>query len=67
MSGKLKCPACGSTAVYMKVSIVAKSKLNGKLIYHYEPWNVDNCFEGDCGCEKCGWTGILDEIYKASE
>lgn len=61
---KAKCPECGSTNVYVKISIVAKQKYNGEKhrIYNYEPWNVDNYFEEDCGCGKCGWDGTEDDF-----
>lgn len=59
---KYKCPECGSTSIWVHISIVAKQKYNGRRIYDYEPWNVDNYFEGDCGCEKCGWQGSEDEL-----
>lgn len=59
---RLKCPACKSTALYQEISVVAKMKLNGKMVYGVEMWNIDNAFEDSCGCEKCGWQGKFDEI-----
>lgn len=62
MAKKAKCPNCGCTSVWVHISIVPKQKVNGKRIYDYEPWNQDNYFGGDCGCDKCGWTGTDEEF-----
>lgn len=59
---KAKGPNCGSTSIYVHISIVAKRKYNGKRIYDYQPWNQDNYFGGDCGCEKCDWRGSENEL-----
>lgn len=60
---KVKCPQCGSTSVWVHISIVAKQKMNGNnRIYDYQPWNTDNYFGGDCGCDKCGWRGSDTEF-----
>lgn len=59
---KAKCPKCGSTSVWVHISIVAKRKYNGNRIYDYEPWNTDNYFGGDCGCDKCDWRGSDNEF-----
>lgn len=59
---KAKCPKCNSTSVWVHVSIVAKRKYNGNRIYDYQPWNQDNYFGYDCGCDKCDWMGSEHEL-----
>lgn len=59
---KAKCPECGSTNVYRCISIGAKQKINGThRVYEVGYGGLDGLFES-CGCEKCGWTGQLDDI-----
>lgn len=59
---KYRCPNCKSTAIWQHISIVAKMNLNGMKIYDVQKWNIDNCFEKDCGCKKCGWQGEMAEL-----
>ncbi len=59
---KAKCPNCGSTSMWVRVSILAKKKYNGEKVYDVDLHNQDNYFGGDCGCDKCGWEGTEDEF-----
>lgn len=66
---KYTCPQGGSTSVFQKVSVVAKQCCNPNSsqeyrLYGYEEWNIDNFFKGDCGCEKCGWSGTESEFIQ---
>jgi len=63
---KYKCPNCGSQSLWVHISIAAKQKLNGTRVYDYQPWIVDNFFDGDCGCEKCKWIGGMDDLICVS-
>lgn len=63
MAGKKeKCPNCGSTSIWVHISIVAKKRMNGKRVYDIQPWNEDNYFGEDCGCDKCDWHGSDQEL-----
>lgn len=59
---KAKCPNCGSTSVWVRISIIAKRKYNGERIYDVDKHHQDNYFGGDCGCDKCEWLGTEDEL-----
>lgn len=61
---KFRCPKCGSTAVWERVSVLAKYRINSpnSLPYDVQKNVVDNQFEGDCGCSKCDWEGTFDEL-----
>lgn len=59
---KFRCPQCGSTSIWVRVSICAKKKYNGTRIYDIDPLDIDNYFSGDCGCDKCGWYGSEEKI-----
>lgn len=63
---KRKCPKCGSMALYIPVSIMAKIKYNGnrKLIYGVDKTNTDNIFCNGITCEKCGWFGSESELSR---
>lgn len=54
---KYKCPKCGSTQVWINVSVEAKMNPNTRKIF--DKTNViDNEFWGGVfGCKKCGYEG----------
>lgn len=59
---RFRCPQCGSTSVWVRVSILAKRKYNGTRIYDIDTHDYDDYFSGDCGCDKCGWCGSEDKL-----
>ncbi len=61
---KMKCPKCRSTSVWVRVSVLAKRKYNGEIIYGVNKYHQDNYFAGDCGCDKCGWEGTEEELVQ---
>ena len=63
---KRKCPCCGSMALFIPVSVIAKIKYNGNgnRVYGSDTSVIDNTFNDGVTCEKCGWCGKDEELLR---
>lgn len=61
---KAKCPNCGSTSLYIPVSVMAKISYNGdrERVYDVNKSHTDNIFINGITCNKCGWYGEEQEL-----
>lgn len=59
-----KCPECGSTSLYIPISIMAKISYNGdrNRVYGVDKAHTDNIFVDGITCRKCGWYGTEEEL-----
>ena len=66
---RAKCPNCGSTSLYIPVSVMAKIRYNSynvdnERIYGVNKAHIDNIFVNGITCNKCGWFGSEQELKR---
>lgn len=64
---RAKCPNCGSTSLYIPVSVMAKIRYSSysegdERIYGVNKTHTEDVFINSITCNKCGWFGSEQEL-----
>lgn len=66
---RAKCPNCGSTSLYIPVSVMAKIRYSSysegdERIYGVNKTHTQDVFINRITCNKCGWFGSEQELNR---